>query len=121
MTCLMQIDTTLNNYSQRIKNNSIKKANHLKLPPLELLESVHEFPCVYSFKIIATNDEALLKNIVLAIQTILKLENTPQYSTRISKSGKHASLTLDIMLQKAQEVHLVYEELLKIPGILMLL
>ena len=72
----------------------------MKLPPIELLESVHSFPGPYTFKIIATNDEAVLKNIVVVIRETLNLESLPSYSSRVSESGKHASLTVEIVLEK---------------------
>jgi putative lipoic acid-binding regulatory protein len=93
----------------------------LKLPPIELLESTHQFPGPYIFKIITNTDEGTLKNILSVLQTALKLPSLPVYTSRLSESGKHTSLTVELELQKAQEVHLVYEALYKTPGVLLLL
>ena len=93
----------------------------MRLPPIELLNSVHSFPGPYTFKIISVNDEVVLKNIAIEIQSTLNFKSLPQYSCRISESGKHASLTVEIVLRQAQEVHLVYEALMKTPGVLLLL
>lgn len=93
----------------------------MKLPPIELLESVHKFPGPYTFKIIASNDEPTVKKVIEVMQTTLGLPATPHYSSRVSESGKHVSLTIEPTLQRAQEVHSVYEALLKTPGVLLLL
>ena len=93
----------------------------MKLPPIELLESVHKFPGPYTFKIIANNNKETLSTIVRVIQQTLNLNSPPPHSSRVSEGGKHASLTVEIVVQKAQDVHSVYEALLKTPGVLLLL
>ncbi len=93
----------------------------MKLPPIELIELVHKFPGPYTFKIIAANDEAIIKNILEVIQIKLNLVVAPAYLIRLSDSGKHVSLTLELNLQKSQEVHVVYEALCKTTGVLLLL
>ncbi|MFM8314091.1 MAG: DUF493 family protein [Deltaproteobacteria bacterium] len=93
----------------------------MKLPPIELLESVHKFPGPYIFKIIAHNNEETLNSIVRVIQQTLHLTSSPPFSSRISEGGKHASLTVEVVLPKAQDVHSVYEALLKTQGVILLL
>ncbi|NBX68674.1 MAG: DUF493 domain-containing protein [Proteobacteria bacterium] len=93
----------------------------MSLPPIELLESVHKFPGPYTFKIIASNDQETVSKILEVIKTLLNLEELPKYSSRLSDSGKHVSLTVEPTLEKAQEVHTIYKALLKTPGVLLLL
>lgn len=93
----------------------------MKLPPIELLESVHKFPGPYTFKIIIGNDEETLKKVLGVLQTTLKLPSTPAYTSRLSESGKHTSLTVELQMQTAHEVHVIYEALYKTPGVLLLL
>ena len=93
----------------------------MKLPPIELLEATHTFPGPYTFKIIANHEPETLQSILTAIQKALNLSGPPSHTSRLSESGKHASLTVELTLQNAQEVHLVYEVLAKTPGILLLL
>lgn len=93
----------------------------MNLPPIELLESVHKFPGTYPFKIIASNDDETIKRILEVLKTQLGLSEEPKYSSRLSESGKHLSITVEPILQRAQDVHLIYEALLKTPGVLLLL
>ena len=93
----------------------------MSLPPLELLESVHQFPGPYTFKIITHNDPAVQSAVMAEIKKSLNLNEAPPFSSRTSENGKHASLTVELTLQKAQDVHTVYRALQGVPGVLMLL
>jgi uncharacterized protein len=93
----------------------------MKLPPIELLEAVHKFPGPFTFKIIADNNDKTHQVILEALQNTLSLAEKPSHTSRQSESGKHASLTVELQLNKAQDVHLIYEVLLKTPGVLLLL
>lgn len=93
----------------------------MTLPPLELLESVHKFPGTYTFKIIALNNEETLKNILEVMKVKLNLPELPKYTSRVSEGGKHVSITLEPTLQKAQDVHDIYQALLETKGVLLLL
>lgn len=93
----------------------------MSLPPIELLESVHQFPGPYTFKIITQNDPTVHAAVAAEVQKSLSLPSLPEFSTRTSDNGKHASLTLEITLQKAEDVHTVYRALEQVPGVLLLL
>lgn len=93
----------------------------MSLPPLELLKSVHSFPGPYTFKIITQNTPAVQTAVVGEIQKALGLASPPTFSSRTSENGNHAALTVEITLQKAEDVHTVYEALHKVSGVLMLL
>lgn len=93
----------------------------MSLPPIELLESVHSFPGPYTFKIITQNDSTVQAAVAAEVQKSLSLPSLPEFSTRTSENGKHASLTLEITLQKAEDVHTVYRALEQVPGVLLLL
>lgn len=93
----------------------------MSLPPIELLESVHQFPGPYTFKIITNNDPSVQNAVVAEIQKSLSLASPPSPTSRTSANGKHASLTIELTLQKAEDVHTVYKALEQVPGVLLLL
>ncbi|MFM8316434.1 MAG: DUF493 family protein [Deltaproteobacteria bacterium] len=93
----------------------------MSLPPIELLESVHSFPGPYTFKIILRNEDSIQGIVLEQIQKTLNLGSKPQASSRISENAKHLSLTVELNLQTAQQVHLVYRSLEQISGVLLLL
>jgi putative lipoic acid-binding regulatory protein len=93
----------------------------MNLPPIELLKSVHSFPGLYVFKIIIKNDTAIQSSVLSQIQKNLNLSSLPEFSSRTSENGKHASLTVEVVLPTAEHVHTVYQGLLQLPGVLLLL
>lgn len=88
-----------------------------QLPSLELIESQHSFPGPYIFKVIGDNrDEFVADALSLAINALG--EDRPfSHSTRPSRAANHIAVTLTVSLNNASEVHLVYENLLKLNGI----
>ncbi len=93
----------------------------MKLPPIELLRDTHTFPGTYTFKVIGEPDPFFPSRVVSVIQEELKFEQEPCHTVRKSETGKHQSVTLELMLQTAEDVHVVYKKLLDLPGVLLLL
>lgn len=88
-----------------------------QLPSLELIESQHKFPGPYVFKVIGDNREEFVADALTLALNAVGEDRECTHSTRSSAAGNHVALTLSLSLSNAEEVHRVYENLLKLNGI----
>lgn len=88
-----------------------------QLPSIELIESQHTFPGPYIFKVIGDNRDDFVGDALTLAINALGEDRACSHTTRTSAAGNHVALTLTIALISAAEVHLVYENLLKLTGI----
>lgn len=91
------------------------------LPSRELLESVHAFPCVYTFKVIGSPDDHFVGRVVAAVKFHLPADAEPAFSSRKSSSGKHICVTIEPHLDNADLVLEVYQRLHGLDGVIMLM
>lgn len=91
------------------------------LPPGELLENTHQFPCPYTFKVIGEQREDFVENVVSAVRKGLELEFDPPFQSRESSGGRHVSLTFEPVAENSQQVLSVYAEIQKVEGVILLL
>jgi len=91
----------------------------LRLPPLELLESTHQFPGPYYFKVVGVPGTLTETLIVEALSP--HAQSTQVMSTRLSSGGKHVSITVQGMMLNAHKVHDALVALHHLPGMTMLL
>ncbi|MCA9090012.1 MAG: DUF493 domain-containing protein [Planctomycetaceae bacterium] len=91
------------------------------LPPLELLEATHAFPCQYTFKVIGRPENHLIGRVIAAVRLELDADAEPPFSSRHSSGGKHISITIEPVLNSAEQVLDVYRRLQSLEGVLMLL
>lgn len=89
------------------------------IPPVELLESEHKFPCLFIFKIIVNADPGIEARIAQTIQIELNLSAPPTFSQR--DTSKHTAITIEVMCPSAVKVQLVYKRLMNEPGVILLL
>jgi uncharacterized protein len=92
----------------------------ISLPTFELLEKTHAFPCPYLFKVIGKADEGFLAKIVAIVREELQLETDPPYRVREAVGGRHLSVTLEPVVQSAQQVHAIYRRLGNLDGLVMM-
>ena len=93
----------------------------MSLPSIEVLEANHEFPCVYTFKVIGAADGRFTSRVVSAVRDELKLDLDPPYTFRTTKNGNHVAITLEPKCETAQQVIAIYSRLTGMDGIVMLL
>lgn len=93
----------------------------MSLPSLELLEARHNFPCVYTFKVIGKADGGFTSRIVSCVRDELNMEVDPQYSLRSTKNGNHVAITIEPECESAQKVLAIYSRLMGMDGVVMLL
>lgn len=88
-----------------------------QLPSIELIESVHRFPGDFTFKVIGDTRTDFAADALNSALAALGQDRMIQHSTRQSSAGKHTAVTLSVPVKNGQEVHAVYQKLLKIPGV----
>lgn len=93
----------------------------MSLPSIEILEANHQFPCVYTFKVIGASDGRFTSRVVSAVRDELDIEVDPPYTFRTTKNGNHVAITLEPQCATAQQVIAIYSRLTGMDGIVMLL
>lgn len=88
-----------------------------KLPDLELLKEMHEFPEMFTFKAIGDHHAEFAADILNHVVAAIGPSRELVHSVRLSAQGNHAAVTVQVLLNTADEVHGVYEELLKVRGL----
>lgn len=91
------------------------------LPDLELLESTHEFPCPFMFKVFGTPDEHFVGRVLAAVKMTLEESAEPAFSCRTTPSGRHVCVTIEPDVRDAPHVHDIYRELQKVDGLVLLM
>ena len=91
------------------------------LPTFDLLEKAHAFPGRYLFKIIGKADRGFLARAIAVVREELKVEIDPPFRLREAVGGRHVSVTLEPVVQSAQQVVAIYRRLGVLDGIVMLL
>lgn len=92
-----------------------------RLSAIQLLEATHTFPCEYTFKVIGLAESNFIGRVVQAVRSVLPEDNEPPFSSRQTKSGKHVSVTIEPMLDSADDVLAIYRELAELQGLVLLL
>ncbi len=90
------------------------------LPSIELLESIHRFPCAYTFKAIGRTENGFAARVVAAVRDELSEAVDPPHHFREAVGGRHVAVTLEPMIQTAEQVLAVYRRIMKIEGLVLL-
>jgi uncharacterized protein len=88
-----------------------------ELPNLKLIEEMHQFPTMFTFKAIGDQHPDFLSDVLNRATQAIGPTRSIEHSIRISSGGNHAAVTLKVHCETAHEVHGVYEELLKVAGL----
>jgi putative lipoic acid-binding regulatory protein len=89
-------------------------------PSVELLESTHFFPGVYTIKAIGRAEDDFEKRVVDAVLAHLAARSDLDYSVRATPGGRHVAVTLDITVQTAEQVRSIYAEVRDLEGLTLL-
>jgi putative lipoic acid-binding regulatory protein len=91
------------------------------VPSIELLESTHQFPGTYMFKVIGRAENGFVARVVAAVRAVLASDDDPPYRVRSAVGGRHVAVTLEPFVQTAGQVIAVYRRLrLNLDVVLML-
>ncbi len=89
------------------------------LPNLELLQSTHEFPGDYMFKVIGRDDDTLAARVRAAVTEELPEDYEPAMSIRRTTSGRHMCVTIEPRVSDAQQVLAIYQRIYALDGLVM--
>jgi putative lipoic acid-binding regulatory protein len=92
----------------------------ISMPNFDLLEKTHEFPCPYVFKIIGKGEEGFPARVVAIVREELRSETDPPYTVREAVGGRHLAITLEPVVQSAQQIVAIYGRLSVLDGVVML-
>jgi putative lipoic acid-binding regulatory protein len=90
-----------------------------QMPPLELLESTHRFPCPYMFKVIGRVEQGFMARVVAAVREELGQDADPPYRFRHTAGGRHVAVTLEPVVQTGEQVLAVYRRIRQTNGLVM--
>ncbi len=92
-----------------------------ELPTTQLLESTHEFPGTYMFKVIGRIEGEFALRVVTAVRDALARPDDPPHSVRVAAGGRHVAVTVEPRVDSAEEVIAIYQRLRTIAGLVMFL
>ena len=85
---------------------------------LRLLDEFHQFPCDYQFKVIGYADKRLKSDVRDAAEKVLgPLQEDGSVTGKASSQGRYESITVDAMVQSAEQVLEVYASLREVSGL----
>jgi uncharacterized protein len=88
---------------------------------LESLEINHEFPGLFTFKVIGSNPASFARSVILAVAEELSLDAEPPHSLKQTPNGRHVSVTLTLTVETPQHVVRVYQRLKTLDDLVMLM
>ena len=91
------------------------------MPSVELLESVHDFPCRFTFKAIGRDDRSFAARVVSVVRDELRLDEDPQFGVNRTASGRHLCVTVEPTVPGAAAVLAIYAQIRDLDGLVMLL
>jgi putative lipoic acid-binding regulatory protein len=92
-----------------------------QVPSIELLESTHKFPCVFTFKAIGLTSNDFVDRVLAAVKHELKTDVDPPYSSRVTAGVKHTSVTIEPTVTSAEQVIAIYHRIHAVEGIVMMM
>jgi putative lipoic acid-binding regulatory protein len=87
---------------------------------IELLEANHSFPGPYLFKVIGRQERGFVARVVAAVREEMAEPVDPPYKVRETAGGRHVSITLEPVMQTAEQVLAVYRRIRSVTGIVVL-
>jgi putative lipoic acid-binding regulatory protein len=91
------------------------------LPNLELLESMHEFPGPYVFKVIGSTEGNFIGRVLAAVRSELAESIEPAFSVRKTAGKRHVCVTIEPPVDDGAQVLAIYRRLREVDGLVMLL
>jgi len=87
---------------------------------IELLQANHSFPGPYLFKVIGRQERGFVARVVAAVREEMAESVDPPYKVRETAGGRHVSVTLEPVMQTAEQVLAVYRRIRSVAGIVVL-
>jgi putative lipoic acid-binding regulatory protein len=87
---------------------------------IELLEANHKFPCPYLFKVIGRQEKGFVARVVAAVRDEMAESIDPPFKVRETAGGRHVAVSLEPVMQTADQVLAVYRRIRTVAGLVML-
>ncbi|WP_101775249.1 DUF493 family protein YbeD [Pasteurella oralis] len=87
--------------------------------PQAKLKDLLAFPCTFTFKVVGSNRNDLVDDIVAVVQKYAKGDYNPR--EQVSSKGTYNSVSIDIVAENIEQVETLYEQLANINGVRMVL
>jgi uncharacterized protein len=87
---------------------------------IELLQANHKFPGPYLFKAIGRQEKGFVARVVAAVRDEMAEPIDPPYKVRESAGGRHVSVSVEPVMQTAQQVLAVYRRIQSVAGLVIL-
>ncbi len=91
------------------------------LPAIALLEANHTFPGPYIFKAIGLVENGFVARVVAAVRDEMGAAVDPPFRVRETAGGRHVSVTLEPIVETAQQVLMIYRRIRGTAGLKVLL
>ena len=91
------------------------------LPSIEVLESTHDFPTSYTFKVIGLAADGFVERVLSSVQSEFEEAGDISHRTKETSGGKHVSVTIEPTVHSAKQVLAVYTKLHELDGLVLLL
>ena len=86
-----------------------KQSMSTRQESIEKLKAAHDFPCDFQFKVIGTNSEDFIAQVIQVGLNVVGGDTDPNVTTRESDKGKYVSVSMKMMVEDAETVLDVYE------------
>lgn len=84
---------------------------------IDLLESTHQFPGTYQIKAIGAVDDDFVGRVLSAVQEEVAGPSEVDYTLRSMRAGRHVGVTLNISVQRAEQVLALYARIRQVKGL----
>lgn len=86
----------------------------------ELLESTHDFPGIYMFKVVGWQRNDFVERVLNSARAVIGRAIEVQHSTRSTSSGRHIAVTMEPFVDNSDQVLEIYEHLKDVDDVIML-
>ena len=90
-------------------------------PLRELLESTHQFPCAFVFKAVGRAENDFAGTVISVVREALGQDFDPPFETRETPAGRHVAVTVSPWVETPDDVLLVYAQIRRIQGLVLLM
>lgn len=84
---------------------------------IDLLESTHHFPGTYQIKAIGATENDFVGRVLSAVEEEVAGPSEVDYSLRTLREGRHVGVTLNISVQRAEQVLALYARIREVEGL----
>ena len=91
-----------------------------EISAIELLEANHKFPGPYLFKVIGRQERGFVARVVAAVRDEMAEPIDPPFKVRETAGGRHVSVSVEPVMQTAEQVLAVYRRIRSVPGLVIL-